>query len=73
MQQLRFELAKAKELKDKAKGPAKDALDGVIIALNWAIEGGGSPADQAANIRPEPAPEPKAAPKKAPAKKAKKK
>jgi hypothetical protein len=72
MQQLRFELEKAKSLRVDAKGRAKDVLDGVILALNWAIEGGlGSPAAiAAAQSAPAPEPEP-AKPVKAPAKKKK--
>lgn len=46
MQQLRSELDQAKALREEAKGPVADALDGAILALDWAIEGGSSPSER---------------------------
>jgi hypothetical protein len=59
MQQLRNELERAKAARDGAIDlRAKAALDGVILALEWAIEDGGRapPSDIAAGFRAEPKP-----------------
>lgn len=67
MQQLRAELDKAQQLRAEAKDPAaQHTLEGVILALGYAIDGGGSPAEIAAARRteqPVEASKPKAAPK----------
>lgn len=55
MQQLRAELDRAREERAAATDPvAKLTLDGVIMALDWAIEGGGHPSIIAAALRSDP-------------------
>lgn len=55
MQLLRAELERARALREEAKDPkAMSALDGVILALSWAIDDLSPPSQLAAAMKTDP-------------------